>query len=159
MIGFSARLLSVDVQSERRVWRLKTASRFGSLSDYVKSDEWHNLSTMVQADLSDVALAKSEEINPPMPNFLPETDAPPCLILKDLIQASQSRRFRRPPSRRFLHPPWPGALPGLLNEGDKSFAVSIDPAGSASGGDFSPGDEKRELEGPARGSNKKGSRL
>ncbi|MBV8587425.1 MAG: hypothetical protein JO308_14140 [Verrucomicrobia bacterium] len=77
MIGFCAQLLSVDEQSERRVWRLETGSTFVSLSDYVKSDGWCSLSTMVQADLSDVALAKAEEINPPKPDFLPEPDAPP----------------------------------------------------------------------------------
>ena len=77
MIGFSARLHSVDVQSERRVWRQEIASRFVSLSDYVKSDGGCGLSTMAQADLSDVALAKSEEINPPKPDFVPETDDPP----------------------------------------------------------------------------------
>jgi len=163
MIGFSARLHSVDVQSERRVWRQEIASRFVSLSDYVKSDGRCNLSTMVQADLSDVALAKSEEINPPKPDFVPEPDAPPVpdperphpsqpipevpTVPKPPIPPSPLARGSSRFAERGRNSPVQSGF-GNPCARTKAFAISIDPAapGSALRADFSLGDERRELE-------------
>jgi hypothetical protein len=79
MIGLSARLFCVDVGSEVRVWRPGRARTLLNWTDFVKSDLFDGVSDEVleKADLSDLALAKSEEVNPPKPDFVPQPVEPP----------------------------------------------------------------------------------
>src|SRR5262249_41358577 len=84
MMGLSARLLSIDVWSEGRVWIPETGGLFVSLSDYVKSDGWGGLSPVAArlsnptglAEASPKSRMQAEEIEPPKPDFVPEPDAP-----------------------------------------------------------------------------------
>jgi len=79
MIGLSARLFSVDVGSEVRVWEPGRARKLLKWTDFVKSDAFNDVSneSLEKADLSDVALVKSEEVNPPKPDFVPQPVEPP----------------------------------------------------------------------------------